>query len=260
MTFFCPDCFNPQRKDLVEAVAKAEADFKVAMDKIKQTITVEKQVWSIIPNSSMSQEQDYSQTSQRDTLSLELEAASTTDFEPAREDRYQCFQGDIVNSLLRNIEQSIYDYNREIEGAINLFLDESDVVKGTPLKFWDQIDPGHHLVTGKQWFNVDGTANNLSEGHAPITAALRQMLMTPDDKRLQISAELRELTFSQVHTALINWFVFDLLNNELDFYRFGYLKPLRATQKAVLDFGDASMDIAFLLSVCIYLNINSNKV
>jgi len=244
---FCLECFNPKRKDLVDAVAQAEADFKMAMERIKQAVTAEKEGWPMPSVASPPQEQDGSHAFEHDTPSLEMDPAPTTEFELAKEDRYQGFQVETIKSLLADIEQDVYNYDREIVCANDLFLDGNEVLKWTPLKVWDQIDPGRDFVSGKDWFHVDGTANNLSEGHAPITAALRRMLRTPDDKPLQISPDLENLSFSQVHTALINWFIFDLLNDELNIYHFPNMKPLRATQAAVANFGDASMDASSLL-------------
>jgi hypothetical protein len=245
--FFCPECFKPKRKDLVNAVAQAESDFKTAMERINQAVTAEKKGRPELLIPSPPEEQDNPHTFENDTISLGIDADPATDFEPAKEDRYQSFQEEIIESLLSNIEQAVYNYDREIGCANDLFLGENEVLKWTPLKVWDQIDPGQHFVSGKEWFHVDGMANNLSESHAPITAALRRMLRTPDDKPLQISPDLEDLSFSQVHIALINWFVLDLLNNELNIYHFPNMKPLRATQAAVANFGDASTDASILL-------------
>ncbi|KUJ18611.1 uncharacterized protein LY89DRAFT_717194 [Mollisia scopiformis] len=238
-TFFCSECYNPKRKDLLNAVAQAESDFKETMERIKQTIITDG-AWP--PKTlvlSTEREQDNSPTFQRDASSLEILPGPKSNFDPAREDKYQSFQMDCIESLLRNIEQAVYDYNREIGCANDLFLDQHEVFKLTPLKFWHQIDPGCLFTSGKAWFQVDGTANNLSVGHAPITAALRRMLGTPDDQSLHISLDLEELSFSHVHTALINWFVVDILGSELNIYQFPNMKPLRATQAAIANFGDA---------------------
>lgn len=182
-----------------------------------------------------------------------MNGTSKTEFELAKEERYQGFQKDIIESLLDKIEQAVYNYDREITCANDLFLDTNDVLKWTPLKIWNQVDPGQDFISGKEWFHIDGTANNLSESHAPITAALRQMLGVPDDKPLQISADLKSLSSSQVHTALIDWFVLDLLNDELSMYNFPNMKPLRATQAAVANFGDASTKISFDVLSCLLI-------
>ena len=246
-TFFCPECFKPERKNLVNAVVQAESDFKMAMEKIKDAVTAENERWPKLLIPSPPQEQDNSYAFEHDTRALEMGAAPELDFEPAKEDKYQGFQAEIIESLLTDIEQAVYNYDREIICANDLFLDGNDVLRWTPLKVWNQIDPGHDLVPGKEWFHVDGTTNNLSESHAPITAALRRMLRTPDDRPLQISPDLEDLSFSQVHMALINWFVFDLLNNELNIYNFPNMKPLRAMQAAAANFGDASTDASSTL-------------
>jgi hypothetical protein len=245
--FFCLECFNPKRKDLVNAVAQAESDFKMAMERIKQAVTAEKERWPKLSIPSLPQEQDNSHIFEHDALSLGMDTVPTTDFELAKADRYQNFEVEIIQTLLGRIEQAVYDYDREIRCANDLFLDRNEVIKWTPLKVWDQIDPGKDFVSGKEWFDVDGVANNLSESHFPVTAALRQMLRTSDDQKLQINPELEDLSFSHVHTALINWFVFDLLDNKLNIYHFPNMKPLRAMQAAVADFGNESTDVSSLL-------------
>ena len=262
-TFICPECFKPADSNLIKALQQAESDFKRAIEQaqsdfktaresILQAVTV-KEGWP--PQLSIPRPQDeqhISPVSEDDPLSPETDTASTTYFELTKTVEFQGFQENVIESLLANIEQAVYDYDREIVCANELFLDRNDVLKSTPLKVWEQVDPGRDLLSGKQWFEADGMANNLSEGHAPITAALRQMLRTPDDQPLQISPDLEDLSFSQVHKALINWFVFDLLNNELNMYDFPNLKPLKATLAAVANFGNASTESSYLLfpSLC----------
>ncbi len=226
ITFFCMECFDPKRTDLVNAVARAESDFKEAMERIQQVITAEKKGGPKLLTPSLPQE----------------DATVTTGFEPAKEEKYQGLQVEIVESLLASIEQAVYNYDQEITYTNDLVLDGREVLKHNPLKVWDQIDPHCDSMSGKEWFNVDGTMDNLSESYLPITAALRRMLKTYDDKPLQIGPDLHDLNFSQVHVALINWFIFDILNDKLNIYSLPAMRPLRATHAAVASFGDSSTD------------------
>ena len=246
-TFICPNCYNPEREDLANAAKRAELDFKEAMGRIHQIVTAEKEGWleTFIP--SPPQEQDNTHASEHNVESVEVEEPRPTYFEPAREEKFEGFETEKINSLLRDIGDAVYNHDREICYAKGLFHDGSDISMNQPLRTWDLIDPGQHFVSGKEWFKVNGESNNLSESHAPITAALRRMLGTPDDKSLDISPDLHDLSFSQVHIALINWFVFDILNNELNLYLFPNMKPLRAMMAAVANFGDASTSSPLLL-------------
>jgi hypothetical protein len=240
VTFICPNCCNPEREDLANAVKQATSDIEEAVGRIHQIATAEKEGWreTLIPIPP--QECENTPAFEHNVESLEIEEARTTYFEPARQERFEGFETQKINSLLDNIRDAVYDHDREICYAKELFHDGSDISMDEPLRAWDQIEPGQHFVPGREWFEVSGDANNLSESHAPITAALRRMLGTPGDKPLYISSDLMDVPFSQVHTALINWFVFDILNNELNIYLFPNMKPLRPMMTAVANFGDAS--------------------
>jgi hypothetical protein len=96
------------------------------------------------------------------------------------------------------------------------------------------------MIEVQPWYSIDGPARKQCLNHAPITAALRSILQTPDNKPLEIDPNLRNLTFSQVHTGFVSWFVFDILNDELGLYELPNMKPLRATMAAVNHFGEAS--------------------
>ena len=56
--FFCQECFNPRRKDLVEAVSQAESSFKIATDMIQQAFAAEKEELPNLLIQSPPQEQD----------------------------------------------------------------------------------------------------------------------------------------------------------------------------------------------------------
>lgn len=257
--FVCQNCCNPVREDLTNAVAKATSDFREAIKRINQLVRAEKGGWPQTFFPSPPQEEYITYTSEQNAESLELTTLETTDFEPAREERYQGFEKEKIDSLLSCIESAVYDYDRDISCANQLFRDGNDVVKETPLKIWSDIDPGQHFLSGNEWFGINGTSGNLSQSHAPITAALRRMLKTPNDKPLQISSDLKDTTFSQVHIALINWFIFDLLDNKLNIYHFANMKPLRATLAAVANFGDSSTTSSPLLSPKHKVIVGSNE-
>jgi hypothetical protein len=272
VTFYCPNCFNPERVDLAIAAKKATSDYKAAMARINQIVTADKEGWPETFMPSPLQEQGNEHGFEHNVESVEIEEPRPTYFEPARQEnfegyiesleievprptyldradqeKYEGFETKIINSLLKEIEEAVYDYDREICYAKELFHHGNDISLSNPLRVWDLIDPGQHFVSGKQWFDVDGEANNLFAAHAPITAALRKMLGTYDDKPLSISPDLMDLSFSEVHTALINWFIFDILNNKVNIYLLPNMKPLRAMMTAVANFGSSSMSSLFTL-------------
>lgn len=244
-TLICQSCYNPERQDLFNAIEQAKSEFEKGMGRVNQIVTAEMARWPETMIPSPPQEQGTSHTFEQSVESVERDESKPTYFETAREEKFQGFRTDTIKSLLSSIEEAVDDYDREVCNAKALFHDGNDISMDQPLSVWDQIDPGQHHVSGKQWFDVDGEANNISENHAPITAALRRILATADDKPLHISHDLHDLSFSHVHTALTYWFVFDILNNELDLYRFPNMRPLRAVMTAVANFGDASMSSLF---------------
>jgi hypothetical protein len=176
-------------------------------------------------------------------------------FELAQEEKYQGFEENIIRDLLHSIQTSTFNYRCEIEAVRGMLRDgrnyHNDI--NQPLKFWNRIDPAESSRIGQEWFhtkNAQGRPFQMqacSEGHAPITAALRRMLKIPEGKALHISSDLKELSFSYVYTAFVNWFVIDVVNNELDFMSIPNMQPLHSMMLAVTHFGNAS-EFPFLIN------------
>jgi hypothetical protein len=173
----------------------------------------------------------------------DLEADRLAHFiEPARSDKFRGFDPGILRSILKNIDDDVYEHDRQTYSAMSLFECGSDISLSRPLQAWDKVDPRGNLLLGKRWFELEAgeRANHSLTCHAPITAALREMLGTKDGQPLELTTDLMELSFSDVHSALINWFVFDLLKDKLDIYHLPAMKPLRAIVAAAAEFGNES--------------------
>jgi len=171
------------------------------------------------------------------------------EFELAREEKYNGMDGTLVKSLVRNLHQYIYDYDIEIRGIIECHSKSSDVQTKRPLEHWELVDANQGVVGGQQWFQMDKIIDEQSPTHAPITAALRTMLGTSDEKTLEIALSLKSLTFSQVHIGLVSWFVFDVLDNKIDLYGLANMKPMRVLMAAVKNAGDASKQVGFFFDL-----------
>lgn len=240
--FICEDCFSMQPSQYTNEVPQAFRHIKERIESIKKAAgpASEEIPEANIPESPPIQEHRPSIRVQA-VGSWGLDNSGTTEFELAREEAFQGFQQGKIMGLLQDIDAAIYNYDREVHYTNKLYSDGSDVYMDNPLSVWNVIDAGHDLVEGSEWFRLDDGRKNLSIGHHPITAALRLLLSTSIHRPLCIAPELKKLNFSQVHIGLIYWFVFDLLNNELNFYDIPNMKPLRAMMSAVADFGNASM-------------------
>lgn len=160
-------------------------------------------------------------------------------FDLAEEEKFQGLDKSEVNSLMRNLRQSIFNYDMEICDIIKRFGPEEDVHITVPLGFWNTVDPGANILQGEEWYLADSVWKR-SQTHAPITAALRKMLGNPGDLPLQIDPDLRHIPFSEVHTAFIWWFVVDVLLNSIDIYDLPNMKPLRVMMSAIHNFGESS--------------------
>jgi hypothetical protein len=169
-------------------------------------------------------------------------------FDLAQEVKYQGFEEEKIKHLLYCIQNSTFKYRCELAAVNEMLRDGRDCDNqiNQPLKFWNLIDPSEACLVGKEWFRLKdarGTPFEIqipSESHAPITAALRRILKVPEGERLTLSSELKELGFSHVYTAFVNWFVFDVINNELDILAVPSMQPLKNMMEAVTNFGDAS--------------------
>jgi len=169
-----------------------------------------------------------------------LSALDDIDFELAREEKYNGFDDNLVHSLVRNLHQSIFDYDIEIQSTIDRSVATSDIPTRMPLTTWDFVDAHSSVASGQQWFDIDEAGVKRATRHAPITAALRTMLGITDGDPLMIASNLTNLTHSQVHTGLVSWFAFDVIDNRFDIYGLPNMKSMRAMMTAVASAGEAS--------------------
>ena len=242
--FVCPNCYDKPKDGYAQ-------DIFLAMTANASLWRSVKEVWpkpSVQTNSSP-QRRDKDRTLQQEVEGLGLRDANATGFELAREEIFQGFDNDEVHGLFRKLHQAIYNYNLEIHEVIDRFGDGDDICTQKPLAAWNLIDASQSIVAGQPWYRIDGPARKQSNGHSPITAALRSMLNTPDDKPLEIDPSMRSLNFFKVHMGLVSWFVYDVLNNELDIYELPNMKPMRAMMSAVNHFGEASKHSLLVLLV-----------
>ena len=173
-------------------------------------------------------------------LELLEHSQSPSQFALAREEKFQGFEQKTIVCLLHEIDEAVYNYDREVCWTKELLRDGDNNYIENPLKEWQTIDPGHKLSEGSEWFKLHDYTNITPTSHQPITAALKLLLSTPNYEPLVISSGLEKITFSQVHMSLIYWFILDILNNQRNIYELPNMKPLRAMMSAVANFGDAS--------------------
>lgn len=216
--FVCPKCVDQQRKGCDKAVR--EATRKAFLNTFEVT-----------------KKQDIEEISSTEGSTHILAALDDIEFEPAREERYSDFDDSLVNSLVRNLQQAIFDYDIEIESTIDRYGAISDSPSQTPLATWELVDAHSSVALGQHWFEVGGKR---ATHHEPITTALRSILGIPSGDSLRIAANLEHLTRSQVHTSLVSWFVFDVIDNRQDMYALSNMKSMRAMMAGVASAGEAS--------------------
>jgi hypothetical protein len=168
------------------------------------------------------------------------DGSGMSQFALTRDEKFQGLEQSIITSLLEEIYQAIYNYDRQVCYTRQLLVDDVNTNINNPLEEWDMIDVGYNLTEGSEWFRLCDHMNTPSTSHKPITATLRQLLNTPQDKQLTISSELKSLPFSKIHMSLIYWFVLDILSSKINIYELPNMKPMRAMMAAVANFGDAS--------------------
>ncbi|KAL2060582.1 hypothetical protein VTL71DRAFT_9223 [Oculimacula yallundae] len=215
--FTCPKCVDQQIKDQGEA--GQEAASKASLNAFEPT-----------------EEQDNKELSSVEGSTHITAALEDIEFEPAREERYNDFDDSLVNSLVRNLQQAIFDYDIETENTIENHADDSKSPPQTPLATWELVDARSSVALERHWYEVGGERATYYE---PITTALRCMLGVPDGDSLQIPANLEHLPRSQVHTSLVSWFVFDIIANRQDLYALSSMKSMRAMMAAVANAGEA---------------------
>jgi hypothetical protein len=240
--FVCPKCLEQPKKGYDKAVTQAMKTFISTIENLKKQTILEEQSTpeSSIHVKSALEYKNEDKTKKEAVKDLWMGEDPVMEFDIVREERYNSFDDNLVYDLLRNLHQYIYDYDIEIGDAIERFGNESDLRMKEPLRAWKLVDVNEGIVTGQQWFRIDDVTTKQPTCHAPITAALRSILNTSDDKPLGIALNLKSLTFSQVHIGLVNWFVFDVLNNKINLYELPNMRSMRAMMTAVRGSGEAS--------------------
>src|SRR3954465_3180180 len=92
---------------------------------------------------------------------------------PPRNERYYGFSKSVISGLVRKLDQCIFDYNKEVCDMIEVFKESGDEAMSTPLKVWKRIDTRADILAGHKWYEIDNVNTNPVQGHAPITASLR---------------------------------------------------------------------------------------
>lgn len=219
--FFCPKCFHQKEQDKKPDIIEGGSPTTSALD-----------VQSELDNND--------QKTETTMINLGMTGDTVIEFELVRQEKYNGFDDDMVNSLVRNLHQYIYDYDIEIRSAMERFATVSDVRTERPLEAWKLVDANDYITTGQQWFQTRDILGKQHTCHAPITAALRSMLRASDGKPLVIAASLKNLPFCQVHIGLVSWFVFDILDNGIDLHELPNMRSMRAMMTAVASAGEAS--------------------
>jgi hypothetical protein len=227
--FVCPKCIDQPEKGYDKAANQAMKAFISTYEMVKR--------------------QDIEKESSTECPIHILSALEDVDFELAREEKYSGLDDNLVNSLVRNLHQSIFDYDIEIQSDIDRFVTISNIPTQTPLAAWQLVDINSSVASGQQWFHTDEVGGKRPTRHAHITTALRTMLGIPDGDPLGIASNLTNLTFSQVHTGLVSWFVFDVIDNRIDIYGLPNMTSMRAMMTAVASAGEASKSALFLFSM-----------
>jgi hypothetical protein len=236
--FFCPDCLDPQKggghsEYLADALKNAREMLKLAaahvLDRPEATMAA-----------LSAQQRKQHQQQQQKEKSREIYGCEILDqvFQPARNMRYQGYDGNEFKDMVRRLDESIDNYSAEVSKSINLYADRSSSFLKTPLKSWRRVDSGWRNIPGKEWYNIESI--QYMQCHTPLTAALRKMLSIPTGEDLTIHSDLYSLSFSQVHTGLVACFVFDLLSGKHQVDEWSSLTATKALMTAIKQSGDES--------------------
>ncbi|TVY20206.1 hypothetical protein LARI1_G001679 [Lachnellula arida] len=227
-----------------ECIAEAKVDMTDIINKVRRRLGIEEDAEMEIPdtpvsNNSLLQNNNISHPS-HGIRNIPWLSEDESSFLPDKEEEYRGFETDVIRRLMRNIDQSIFDYNMEV-CDIKSMDKHNDEFWMTPLKMWERVDPNANVVAGQKWYDIEDAAmrNGTSNSHAPITSSLRSMVQVVGGGPLSIASNLYDLTFSQVHTACLSWFVIDILESHVDLFELPNMKPLKAMMTGVVRFGEA---------------------
>lgn len=245
--FICPKCLDQPGGYTRDAIAQATRSI---LGRVSALLRGEEAV-HLESSQSPSPAEGFPQHINQQSLGQPLENIqwledSATILQRLPKEKYQGFDKSVIRSLVRTIDQCIFNYNKEVCDVIQAFGDLEDEAFKTPLKTWQLIDARAAVVAGQEWYQINDGAINPRKGHTPITASLRTMLQINRDSPLEIAASLKDLKFSQVHHAFVSWFVIDVLGNRLDIFELPNMKPVRAMMTGVHQFGEESTSMSKL--------------
>jgi hypothetical protein len=237
--FICAKCLGLQAEHYTNEVSRAVKNLKFTIETIKNRVYDDSDA---TPEACMYEPpalEKYNPSLGANAYGLE-DGPGMLQFALTRDEKFQGFEQSRIIWFLREIDQVVYSYDREVCWTRKILRDGSNSYIENPLQNWDTIDAGQEFTEGSEWFNLHDYTNIASTSHHPITAALRLLLKTPSDQKLAISSELGNITFSQVHMSLIYWFILDILSDKRNMYELPNMKPMRAMMAAVANFGDTS--------------------
>ncbi|TVY50002.1 hypothetical protein LOCC1_G000104 [Lachnellula occidentalis] len=243
--FICSACVNAPEDNDRECIAEAKVNMTDIINKVRRRLGIEEGAERGFPNIPVSnntllQNNNIGHSSHRsgDIPWLNEDEFS---FRPAKEEKYRGFETDVIRDLIRKIDQSIFDYNKEVCDLIDNFDNPNGESLQTPLKMWELVDPNAGIVAGQDWYRIEESAMRSGNfnSHAPITSSLRSMVHIAESDPISIASSLHDLTFSQVHTACLSWFVIDILEDNFSLFELPNMKPLRAIMTGVNKFGEA---------------------
>lgn len=243
--FICSACVNAPEDNDRECIAEAKVDMTDIINKVRRRLGIEEDAEMEIPDTPVSSDSSLQNKnichSSHGIGNIPWLSEDESSFVPAKEDKYRGFETDSICRLMRNIDQSIFDYNMEV-CSIKSMDKHNDEFWMTPLKMWERVDPNANVIAGQKWYDIEDAAmrSGTSNSHAPITSSLRSMVQVVGGGTLSIAPNLHDLTFSQVHTACLSWFVIDILESHVDLFELPNMKPLKAMMTGVVKFGEAS--------------------
>ncbi|KAK0120221.1 hypothetical protein ONS95_011627 [Cadophora gregata] len=249
LIFICPDCLKPPGRGYANEAAAAMLTFLETMRRLKlgdqdselrsaATITEVPETPGRILSSSADPAPNEPPTS------LQTLGWSNTErevFEPTRIEKFQGYDKSEVTTLMRHLDQSIVNFSRDTWDIVERLRNDEEYkfhsCNPLPLATWDMVDSCANVVPGTHWYTTENV-QNMTRSHAPITAALREVLGVPRDMPLKIEHKLKSMPFQKVYATLIWWFVVDVLLNKIDIYELPNMKPMRIMMWAVQRFAE----------------------
>ncbi|KAH7410654.1 hypothetical protein BKA64DRAFT_638315 [Cadophora sp. MPI-SDFR-AT-0126] len=249
LIFICPECSRPPGRGYANQAAEAMSTFLETMRRLRAgdetcelgssaEVAEVPETPGPILSSSAAPDPTQSQSSLR---ALGWPDRETEVFEPTRIEKLRGYDKSEVATLMRHLDQSISNFARDTWEIVERLKNDEEYkfhsCSPTPLTNWDMIDSCANNIPGRKWYDID-SAKDMTRSHAPITAALREMLAVPKDVSLEIDLIYHDVPFRKVYVTLIWWFVMDVLLNKIDIYELPNMKPMRIMMWAVQRFAE----------------------